>query len=540
MRQDLSQKGSTGNRKLRLLAMMMTIIIAIAAIPAFALAAPSPAIAVTGQNGATSVYIGASLQMNSDSPSAVTWSVQDLNAGSPQASNHYATIDPATGVLTATGIGVVRVSATSADATGFVDITVNLYIHPIIPPILIPAPVGALTGTLSLEGGSMVTLGKTKVIGLSGTNTFLATPGQAAAQTAPMTGTLASLLTDTYSYDLNFNPFVPIEIGQTVSIVEVDYSGIIVGFGTLTADSESLIGTNPPPVQYSDEIGVPINSIRSIHHDDFVYDPDGESLQISQINSSNTSIFTVNDYSYHGYGNINPISSGTATVNFYLADGTGDRIRYEVNVVIGLGSPYLYDDEMPFTNKPYGVTFYSDMDWQENITSLALNGNVLSANDYTLSEDLIVLQPQNLKDGLNVLHVRSAGYATASIRFHIHPSEQSFFLSPLDVKALNGSLSATFIALENYYNESYDEEATVIFQLMNGNTPVSTISYTMDEINYYQSFRAEFNLADAATNPAYTIRAFLITGDNANGEQLGYNLGTTLTQEQFDEYYLEL
>lgn len=530
MKQDLSQKSSTGSSKLRLLVMMMTIIIAIAAIPASALAAPSPAITVTGQNGASSVYIGSSLQMNSDSLGAVTWSVQDLQEGIPQASNIRATIDPSTGVLTGTGLGVVRVSATSADASGFADITVNVFLP--------PTPVGALTGTLSLQGGSMVTLGKTKINGIAGANTFLATAGQATAQSAPAVGTIASTLSETYSYDLNFNPFVPTEVEQTVSIIEVNDSGVVVGFGILTADNENLIGTNLPPVLILNEMGVAVGYNYYARGYQYVSDPEEEYINFHHATSSDTGVLTL-------FGNANDpymtgVISGTTTLSIYLSDDTGDKIEYSINVVTGNYPPYLYDgEEMPFTNKSYRVTFDTNMAWQENITAVELNGNILSANDYTLSGDSIVLQPQYLESGNNFLLIRSAGYATATRLFQIHPSEQSFFLSPLDVKALNGSLSATFIALENYYNESYDEEATVIFQLMNDNTPVSTISYTMDEINYYQSFRAEFNLADAATNPAYTIRAFLITGDNANGEQLGYNLGTTLTQEQFDEMYLE-
>ena len=86
-------------------------------IPAFGVTVPVDSITVTSAGGVTVIGVGQTLQMHANvtpanaTNSAVTWSVLPPVNG-------VATINPATGLLTAVGLGTVTVRATAVDGSG--------------------------------------------------------------------------------------------------------------------------------------------------------------------------------------------------------------------------------------------------------------------------------------------------------------------------------------------------------------------------------------------------------------------------------------
>jgi len=496
-------------------------------------------IVINGENNAQNVIVGTDLQMEQDSDQSVVWSVNDILNGQVQSSQVYATIDSTTGVLSGLVPGVVRVTATGDGVTGSIDITV-------LEPVDV---VGKLTGTPVLQGGDMVTLAKTKFNGLSGSNKFWATSGQVTAESIPNTGTTASSLASTYTINISDNSFVPASIGQIISVIEVDDSGDVVGFGTFTVSSETEIGTNKPPVAKMSEISVPIGHEAWHYINDLFTDPEESGIYFSNIVSSNPSVLIASPYYYNNnYLILNGVSSGTATVSFKVSDETGDKIEHTLNVIVAKQAPSLesINYDMPFTNTPFSVIFEPNTEWFNAITSVEVNNVVIQRDDYMLTAEKelskygeILFDPGVLKEGENRIVVKAEGYTFATDTIYLHKSEESFYTSPLTINKMNGGITASFKSLENYKNRGYSEQATAIFQLMNGDVPISTVSFTTDELESYQSFQAQFSLLDATTNKNYSVRAFLITGDNSDNSVLGHNLSTEVSKEEFDILYQE-
>jgi len=108
---------------------------------------PVSVITVTGVDGATTVVNGGTLQMSAVVAPAnatnqtIAWSVATLAGGT-------ATINPTTGLLTATGVGTVRVTATNAASgvTGTKDITVNVTLDDTAPTVTLTNPADLDTG----------------------------------------------------------------------------------------------------------------------------------------------------------------------------------------------------------------------------------------------------------------------------------------------------------------------------------------------------------------------------------------------------------
>jgi len=418
--------------------------------------------------------------------------------------------------------------------------------------------VGELTDTLELQGGSMVTLAKTKFTGFSdtNTNTFWATSGQELAESNPGTSATLSSLESIYTINISDNPFAPAFVGQIISVIEVNSSDNVVGFGKFAIDSVAKIGTNNPPVAKISEISI-LTGEKARH---CIYDlftnPDNPKIYYSNIIISNPSVLTASNIFDDEYLNLNGMSAGNASVSFEVSnETTGDKIEHTLNVLVVQQAPDLnfFNYEMPFTNMPISFIVKPNNEWFKAITSVEVNDVVIQPDDYTLTAEKelskygetftageILFDPGVLKEGKNQIVVNSGKYASATTEtVHLHKSEESFYTSPLTINHINGVITVTFKSLRNFHNESYSEQATAIFQLMNGDVPVSTVSFTIGELDSYQSYRAQFSLGDTTINSNYTVRSFLITGDNADNSLLGHNLSTEVSQEEFDALYQE-
>lgn len=107
-------------------------------------------------------------------------------------------------------------------------------------------------------------------------------------------------------------------------------------------------------------------------------------------------------------------------------------------------------------------------------------------------------------------------------------SQDSYFIAPVKLYATNG-ITVKARIVEN----EYGGHLNVIFQLLNGNEPVSIIAAESD---YFESgtFTANFNVQDVATNPNYRVRVFVVNEFNSSELSVGVNLATLVTDAEYD------
>lgn len=528
-----------GKIRTRMISSLVALVLVLTILPISAMASGFT-ITVTGENNASSVMIGSSLQMIEDSQNTVTWNVYDVEDGDQLTTQNYASINTETGLLTGTEAGIVRVIATTDNGDlGSADITVV-------------NQVGALSAPLVLQGGDMVTLGKTKFTGIPGMTTFWATSGQANAEQSIGEGTTFASVQSTYGYNLNDNPFVPAAVGQTISVVEVNGSGIVVGFGTFVVSSEDQIGLNQPPIAIANKTSVLINQGNTPYIQQFFRDPEDGSIVYGTVTSSNTAILQASRYPWSTqHLQLNGIQKGTAVVTVEVIDATGDKIKHAIEVTVAThNAPYLNSQEIPFTNAPIGFDFESNADWVSKITAIEVNGELVQPENYTITNETEVIrygQPQVrgeilfhsgvLLEGENRILVQADGYTFAEREQGVYKPEDSYYIATL-VDKTNGGITATAKMLVNIETANkydvYDYQGTAVFQLMNGDVPVSTVSYSFYNLDDYATFRAHFNVADAATNDNYAVRAFLISGESLDSDSMGYNIATEVTSDEYD------
>ncbi|KQO10709.1 hemoblobin-interacting domain-containing protein [Paenibacillus sp. Leaf72] len=411
-----------------------------------------------------------------------------------------------------------------------------------------PVSVSPNLSTVALETNrGIVTQGKVKVTGLFNSNSTVvwSTYGKASAEVVPETGTSFSTIAGAYSYNLNYNPFVPAAAGDILSIVEVDaQSGEVVGYTSLAVGANH-VGTVAPMVDRNYVFpGIQAGYNQFLQGANFYDTPNGVTL--SNFISSDTAIASASPNGWYFY--INGVSTGTATISFDAADNlTGDKIRTTMPVsVVTFRQPYLNNNEdYYFTGKALTISVNPPTaQWAPD--SIEVNGVTVSSESYTYTPGVfgqidgeIVLQASVLSEGENKIVVKTYDTIDGVYETTLHQSEHSYYMSEPLIDRASGGLTASVKFVRNITNNSYNDQATVIFQLMNGDVPVDTVSVTTDRLNGYQTNRAHFNLADAATNPNYSVRAFLITGDNADPSNLGYNLVTEVDATEFEQRYQE-
>jgi len=152
----------------------------------------------------------------------------------------------------------------------------------------------------------------------------------------------------------------------------------------------------------------------------------------------------------------------------------------------------------------------------------------LTPDDYTIAAGKITVRQGLFKDGYYRLYVYADGYQSRQMGTPAHSVQSSYAMGPVMIDSTNG-ITASVEA--GPYN-SNGGPATVIFQLMDGKTPVSIAAMHTDRLNGYGTFKAHFNVADAATNPDYTVRAFVVDQYSNSPSTMGYNLATQLSNAE--------
>jgi hypothetical protein len=448
----------------------------------------------------------------------------------------------------------IRLSSATKLRTGLLSLAMSLVLALSLVPLSAmanPGTVGDTSAALTLSTATAnIPAGKIKVDGDMEGSDYWATAGQAEEEGVPATGTAFEDLDAAYAYHLNANGLVPAQADETISVVEVNADGDVIGYAALAVTAAN-IGSVAPLVDLGYESPIiAVNNYLWINANE-LYENGQSYITFSNIHSSDPDVLQ-SSYSYGNQFYLYASALGTSTISFDVTDNrTGEETSKSILVTVALQAPYLDEEnEYPFTGLAFGLTFNSNADWVNAIDAVTVNGTVLAADDYSItnentSEDNgdtytygeILFHPGVLGAGGNEIIVKADGYSNSELYVDVHASEQSFYMSEPAIDKTNGGLGASVNVVRSVDNDAYWSQSSVVFQLMKGNVPVSTVSFTIEELDDYQSFQAHFNLQDAVSNPNYSVRAFIVTGNNADLNNLGYSVASTVNAEEFQAKY---
>ncbi|MRN51750.1 hemoblobin-interacting domain-containing protein [Paenibacillus monticola] len=193
-----------------------------------------------------------------------------------------------------------------------------------------------------------------------------------------------------------------------------------------------------------------------------------------------------------------------------------------------------------FINGPIVLTFEDNPSWRNKIQKVTLLESAnywvertLSPDEYTLSAGKLTIHQGLLEEGIGYqVRVYADGFNVRySDSMRAIQSQKSYFMTPVVTDTASG-ITAKVKILQN---ESIGH-LNVIFQLMNGATPVSIVAAESDNF-YAGTFTANFNVADALTNPNYTVRAFVVSEYSNNPLSVGLNMASQITDAEYDLLY---
>jgi hypothetical protein len=193
------------------------------------------------------------------------------------------------------------------------------------------------------------------------------------------------------------------------------------------------------------------------------------------------------------------------------------------NFYSNTASEFLFEDNSVWRSKIQSVSIYEDThnDYQ--------SFRKLQLNEYTISSGKITVNPGVFKQGVGYsLNIKADGYDTQSIEgYSIAPNETFYMTAP--VLTRQSGITASVNVKKMYH---YSTASTIIFQLLNGTTPVSIIA--LDSNLADGTYTANFNVTDA-TNPNYTVKAFIVSKYSNDPTNVGLNLATVITQNELDQ-----
>lgn len=190
-----------------------------------------------------------------------------------------------------------------------------------------------------------------------------------------------------------------------------------------------------------------------------------------------------------------------------------------------------------FSNVPSVLTFEENAIWRSKVQKVVLSEDapsqsdrILSPDQYTISAGKLTILPGIFEQEVNYrVIVYADGFNNRyTDNMKAIRSQDSYYITPVKMEIANG-ITAKVRIMDNQSNGHLH----VIFQLMNGQLPVSIVAAESD---YFQSgtFTANFNVADATTNPNYKVRAFVVSEYSNSPLSVGVNLARSITDTEYD------
>ncbi|SFL98219.1 Protein of unknown function [Paenibacillus sp. 1_12] len=185
-------------------------------------------------------------------------------------------------------------------------------------------------------------------------------------------------------------------------------------------------------------------------------------------------------------------------------------------------SQFVFEDNAEWRSKVRDITI---IDTRKNAV------RQLNPSEYTLSAGMLTINNGVFQQGVNYyILVNAEGYSSKEFYGTTYVSTELFYMTAPVVTKDNG-ITAKVNILKRY-NTSNGTQA-IVFKLMNGKTPVSIVASNLSIGT--GAYSANFNVADAATNPNYTVEVFVVNQFNNDPTNLGLNLASTKSQLEFDQ-----
>ncbi|GGD97110.1 hemoblobin-interacting domain-containing protein [Paenibacillus nasutitermitis] len=242
--------------------------------------------------------------------------------------------------------------------------------------------------------------------------------------------------------------------------------------------------------------------------------------------------------------------SGTVTLKILegaFMDGHHNMQLPEFNSVIGFNVPditgYL------FSNEASELAFEDNEEWRNKVRTIKIQGEngyarTLTSSEYALTAGKLTIVPGIFEKGtVYEIIILAEGYSeraafyTKSIFARAQQSSEVFYMTAPAVTNENGITAK--INVLNMDISAYIDPAglritptqSVVFQLMDGDTPVSIVSAKL-KMNT-GTYSANFNVKETA-GKAYTVRAFIVSKYDADTTNIGMNMAKQVTQLELD------
>ncbi|KAI7264220.1 hypothetical protein KC345_g8901 [Hortaea werneckii] len=127
--------------------------------------------------------------------------------------------------------------------------------------------------------------------------------------------------------------------------------------------------------------------------------------------------------------------------------------------------------------------------------------------------------------------VDAEGYSSKYFEGQAYKSSEVFYMTAPVVTGDNG-ITASIRLLNNAYDDEVNGNQTIIFELFDGTSPVSIVAANLKVDT--GTYSANFNVGDAAVNPNYTVKAYVVSRYGNDPVNLGLNLATVKTPPELD------
>ncbi|MFD1910376.1 hemoblobin-interacting domain-containing protein [Paenibacillus rhizoplanae] len=164
-----------------------------------------------------------------------------------------------------------------------------------------------------------------------------------------------------------------------------------------------------------------------------------------------------------------------------------------------------------YSNTESEFAFTDNAAWREHVGKVTVyDRNVgqyrtLNASEYVLSEGKLTLAGGIFTAGTRyTVTVDAEGYSSKYLEGGAYKSSEVFSMTAPVVTADNG-ITATIRLFNNAYAEEVNGNQTILFELFDGNAPVSIVAANLKLST--GTYSANFNVSDVAVNPNYSVKS---------------------------------
>ncbi|RAU93301.1 polysaccharide lyase family 8 super-sandwich domain-containing protein [Paenibacillus sp. YN15] len=165
----------------------------------------------------------------------------------------------------------------------------------------------------------------------------------------------------------------------------------------------------------------------------------------------------------------------------------------------------LADTTQNDTAHPIEITFADNADWRSAITAVQIGDETVSGSVYAVLPGVIRINPGVLAPGAHLITVKAAGYSDSFVVQTIAEPAAAVFALGEPQAAVNGLAATVTADILTTPSDAPPATGTIIFQLMDGMTPVQMVAIKGRLANGTE-VTAQFNLPAARQ---YTVKVFL-------------------------------